>query len=236
MDDHKIAPINPLPVVVWLLVLPMMAVEAALSLGELGAIGGARAVGWRVAAMEGYGFFPDYWRQQAQNGLFDVELLLRFFSYSFVHGAAVDTMFGVVLLLAVGKFVGEVFAGWAVAAVFFGSAAVGALVYGTFVQSQPLFGAFPAVYGLIGALSFLLLYGRGEQPTRAFALIGGLLAIQLIFGASFALLPMVFPSMGDAQASWTWVADLSGFATGFVLSYLVSPGGFARLRRRMLQR
>lgn len=236
MDDHNIAPINPLPHVVWLLVLPMIAVELALSLGELGAIGGRSAVGWRVTTMEAYGFFPDYWRQQAQNGAFDFELLRRLFTYSFVHGAAIDALFGVVLTLAIGKFVGEVFRAWAVAVVFFGSAAAGALCYGALVQSQPLFGAFPGLYGLIGALSFLLMYGLGQTPKRAFALIGGLLAIQLIYAVVFALLPMLFPSMGDMGASWGWIADIAGFATGFALSYLVSPGGFGRIRSRLLQR
>lgn len=236
MDDHNIAPINPLPAVVWLLVLPMIGIELALSLGEAGAIGGRDAIGWRVAAMEGYGFFPDYWRQQAQNGGFDLELLRRFFTYSFVHGAAVDALFGVVLTLAIGKFVAEVFRPWAVAVVFFGAATLGALVYGALVQSQPLFGAFPAVYGLIGALSFLLLFGLGATPGRAFALIGGLMAIQLIFGVIFAVLPLIFPSMGESGISWNWIADLSGFAAGFGLSFLVSPGGFARLRARLLQR
>jgi membrane associated rhomboid family serine protease len=236
MDDHSIAPINPLPPVVWLLVLPMIAVELALSLGELGVIGGAQAVGWRVAAMEGFGFFPDYWRQQAQAGAFDFELLRRFISFSFVHQAPVSAVFGVVLLLAVGKFVGEVFAGWAVALVFLASAAVGALVFGTFVQHQPLFGAFPGVYGMIGALSYLLRYGIGERPGRAFGLIGGLLAIQLLFGLVFTLLPYVFPSVGEMPLGWDWVADLSGFATGFLLSFLVAPGGYRRIRARLLQR
>ncbi len=236
MEDHNIAPINPLPGIVWLLVLPMIAVELGLSLGEMGAVGGPHAVGWRVAVMEGYGFFPDYWRQQAQARAFDFELIRRFFTYSFVHGAAVDAMFGVVLTLAVGKFVAEVFKAWAVAVVFLGAAAAGALVYGAVVASQPLFGAFPGLYGLIGALSYILLYGLGQTPGRAFALIGGLLAIQLIFAVVFTLLPMVFPSMGDGGVSWTWLADLTGFATGFGLSFLVSPGGFARLRARMLQR
>ena len=66
MQDHDIAPINPLPPVVWLLVLPMIGVELVLSLAEAGMIGGRAAIGWRVAALEGFGFFPDYWRQQAQ--------------------------------------------------------------------------------------------------------------------------------------------------------------------------
>jgi membrane associated rhomboid family serine protease len=239
MQDHNIAPINPLPPVVWALVLPMILLEIGFSLGEAGAIGGPQAVGWRIAAMEGYGFFPDYWRQQAMNGAFDFELLRRFFTYSFVHGAAISTLFGVVLTMALGKYVGEIFKAWALALVFFGAAAGGALVYGYFVPRQPLVGAFPGVYGLIGAYSFLLwvgLAGAGQNPMRAFTLIGGLLAIQMIFGATFTLLPLVFPAMGDAQANWGWVADLSGFGFGFLVSFLVSPGGFARVRTKLRQR
>lgn len=236
MEDHNIAPINPLPMVVWILVLPMIAVEIALSLGAAGAVGGATAIGWRLSAMESFGFFPDYWRQQAEHGLISLDVLRRFFTYSFVHQAAVSTIFGVVLTLAIGKTVGEVFKPWAVAVVFFGSAAVGALVFGTVVQSQPLFGAFPGVYGLIGAMSFILMFGIGEPPTRAFRLIGGLLVIQLVFGVVFTLLPLVFPDMGEMPLGWDWVADLSGFATGFLLSFVVSPGGFGRLRARVRQR
>jgi membrane associated rhomboid family serine protease len=32
------------------------------------------------------------------------------------------------------------------------------------------------------------------------------------------------------------VADLSGFVTGFVLSFVVSPGGWARVREKIRQR
>ena len=30
-----------------------------------------------------------------------------------------------------------------------------------------------------------------------------------------------------------WIADLSGFVFGFGLSFVVSPGGFARLREKL---
>jgi membrane associated rhomboid family serine protease len=36
--------------------------------------------------------------------------------------------------------------------------------------------------------------------------------------------------------SWDWVADVAGFAAGFLLSFLVSPGGFARLLDQIRQR
>ena len=239
MQDHDIAPINPLPPVVWLLVLPMIGVELVLSLAEAGMIGGRAAIGWRVAALEGFGFFPDYWRQQAQAGAFDFELLRRFVSFAFVHQTTMSALFGVVLTLALGKFVAGVFAAWAVALVFVASAAVGALVYGSLVQSQPLFGAYPGVAGLIGAFSFVLWKGlsrMGPQPQRAFSLIGGLMAIQVVFGLVFTLLPKLFPSMGPMPLGWDWIAELSGFICGFGLSFLVSPNGFASLQARLRQR
>jgi membrane associated rhomboid family serine protease len=35
---------------------------------------------------------------------------------------------------------------------------------------------------------------------------------------------------------WYWVAELAGFAAGFLLSFVVSPGGIARLRDQIRQR
>lgn len=83
----------------------------------------------------------------------------------------------------------------------------------------PLIGGFPAVYGLIGAFSYILwrsLSLVGANQARAFSLISVLMGIQLVFGLVFGL-------------SNDWLADLGGFATGFVLSFVVSPGGWAQL-------
>jgi len=44
--------------------------------------------------------------------------------------------------------------------------------------------------------------------------------VQLIFGALFGAQP-------------DWVADVGGFATGFVLSLFVSPGGWRAIRNRI---
>ena len=62
----------------------------------------------------------------------------------------------------------------------------------------------------------------GSQQWRAFQLIGFLMGIQLVFG--------VFLTTG-----LDWIADLAGFAFGFVLSVIVVPGGLAHVRR-MIQR
>lgn len=79
---------------------------------------------------------------------------------------------------------------------------------------------------MIGGFTFLLwvkLAQTGGPQSRAFTLIGFLMGIQLVFGLLF----------GGGQ---DWVADLAGFVAGFGLSFLVSPGGWARVVDRLRQR
>ncbi|QYX57633.1 rhomboid family intramembrane serine protease [Roseovarius sp. SCSIO 43702] len=220
-------PVNPLPPVVVALFLALVGVEAAFVLGEQGMIGGREAVGWRQAAIQAYGFNADIQKWMLENGVFPPAHLMRYFTYPFIHGSFAHVAFSAVILLAMGKFVGEVFRGWAVLAVFVVSSVLGAMVYGLFTLEQPwLMGAYPGVYGLIGAFTYLLwlrLGQLGERQIRAFSLIGVLMFIQLIFGLFFG-------------ASSMWIADVAGFAAGFAVSVLVAPGGWARLRDRLRQR
>ena len=149
---------------------------------------------------------------------------MRFVSYLFVHGSFTHMLVAGVMLLALGKFVGEVFSGWAVVVVILGSGIGGALVWGVLLNDNSyLYGAFPGVYGLIGAFSYILwlrLGQSGDNQWRAFTLIGFLMFIQLLFGVLFG-------------ARTDWLADLAGFACGFPLSFVVSPGGWMRFRARI---
>lgn len=226
-DNLNAPPLNPLPAVVWLLALPIIAMEVVLGLGARGLVGGAQGVGWRIDAIQRFAFSPDLMRDMITTGQYPLAGLARLITYSLVHGNFTHTAFVVVILLALGKMVGEVFRWWAVMAVFFGSAAVGAVVYAMIPDAQmALIGGYPAVYGLIGAFTFLLwvnLAAVGANKFRAFTMIGFLLATQLVFGVIFG-------------GGWDWVADIAGFATGFFLSFVVSPGGWARVRGKMRQR
>lgn len=227
-QDHNAPPLNPLPWVVWLLALPLIAMEVVLSLAGAGVIGGAQGVGWRIQAVERFGLFPELLKHQWETGGYPLEELARLVSYVAVHGSVTHALFAVVMLLALGKMVGEVIRWWGVAVVFLGAAVLGGAAYGLLVPGlrTQLIGAYPAVYGLIGAFTFLIwtrLAMVGANRFRAFTLIGMLLGIQLVFGMLFG-------------GGWDWVADVTGFAAGFLLSFVVSPGGFWRVLDQLRQR
>ncbi|WP_282026020.1 rhomboid family intramembrane serine protease [Limimaricola cinnabarinus] len=218
-------PFGTLPPLIVVLALVMAGVEAALSLGATGLVGGPQAIGWRIGAIEGFGFSPAVFDRLALR--WDWGLASRLLSYPFVHMSLTHALFAVALLLALGKFVGEVLHPLALGLLLLATTLAGALAFGMFVSTNyPLIGAYPAVYGLIGAFTYLmwLQLGRnGANRLAAFRLIGVLLGLQLVFGLMFGADP-------------AWVADAAGFIAGIALSPLLAPGGargfLARMRTR----
>ncbi len=225
--DPNAPPVNPLPPVIVALSLAIFAVEAILQAGASGLVGGPGAIGWRNEALQDYGFYEPLFDRMLQTGTLRPDYAYRFFTYPFVHGSFTQMVFAVVFILALGKMVGEAFSTWAVLAIFFGASVAGAIAYGLAWDTRiVLHGAFPAAYGFIGAFSWLLwndLAGRAENRLSAFRLIAFLMGLQLLWGLIFG-------------ASGLWVADLAGFAMGFVLSFLVRPGGWRALVAKMRQR
>ena len=221
------SPVNPLPPVVLALFLMILGIEAAFSLGAQGYVGGPAALGWRNAAIQTYGFNSDIMGWMMQNGVFPREHLIRFVSYAFIHGSFTHALFGGAMLVALGKFVGDVFNQWATLALFVVSVVTGAVVYGLVAPGQPwLIGVFPGVYGLIGGFTYLMWLKLGQvgaQQARAFTLIGFLLGIQLLFGLLFG-------------GGLDWLADIAGFAAGFLASFVLSPGGWSALRAKLRHR
>ena len=221
-DDQS--PINPLPPVVVALALVIFGIEGVLQAGALGFAGGADAVGWRLSAFRSYAFSGPVLDLMIENGRWPLEHVKRFVTYPFFHFSFTHAAMVLVFLLALGKMVGEVFGTIAVLVVFFLSAFVGALAYGLLLDNPtPLIGGYPAVYGLIGSYTFMLwlsLAGTGNSQMRAFTLIGLLMGVQLLFG-------LVFGSNKD------WLADIFGFGTGFLVSFLLVPGAIARIRSRL---
>lgn len=227
MDNPNISPFNALPPIVVALAVVIFGLELMFQAATAGLLGGPGGVGWRLAAVEDYGVLDQVWEWMWANGVFPTEHLLRFVTYPLIHGSFVHAALVVVFILALGKMVAEVYSTLAFLAVFWISAVMGALGFVVLMDSAfPLVGGYPGVYGLIGAFTFLMWMradAQGSGKMRAFALIGALLAVQLLF----ALLNGEFGTV---------VSDFSGFVTGLVLSFVVSPGGWTRLLARMRQR
>lgn len=219
--------VNPIPPVVIVLCLIVVGVELILSAGAAGFVGGPLAIGWRLAAMQDYGFSPVVLDRMIEVSDFSFNIVKRFVTYGFVHAGFTQALFAAALLLALGKFVGDVFRATSVLIIFFGALISGAVMFGAFVGgSSPLLGIYPAIYGLIGAYTYIIWLRLGEDggnQLHAFRLIGFLLAIQLLFGLFFGNSPV-------------WIAELAGFAFGFGISALVAPGGWSaflvKLRKR----
>lgn len=217
------SPFNTVPAVVVALALIIMGIEAAFSLGARGIVGGPSAVGWRLDALQSYAFSSDIFWWMIDTSRWPLEHVIRCVSYLFVHGSFTQAIFVCVFLLALGKMVAEVFGEIRMLVVFLASGITGALVYALIGSEYPLIGGFPAVYGLIGAFTFvrwIALGAMGEQQARAFGLIGMLMGVQLLFG-------LIFGSRPD------WIADLAGFGAGFGLSFFLVPGGWQRILEKI---
>lgn len=220
------SPMNPLPPAVWLLFIAVALPELIFSAGEAGFIGGPAAVGWRLNSLNAFAFSGDAFDFMVRNARLLPEHLLRFVTYPFVFTSFTSALFAGVLLLAMGKMVGDILGGWAVILMFVLSGIFGAVVFGLLTNQPWLFGAYPSVYGLIGTYTFLYWQKQvmtGGPQGQAFMLIGVLMGVQLVFGALF-------------QVGYGWVAELAGFVVGFALTAIVVPGGVTRvlavLRRR----
>ncbi len=232
------SPLNPVPAVVWLLTLPMIATEAAFGLARMGFLGGGLSgsgagLAMRQVAAEKTAFAPNMLLGMWERGDIIPAQLFRLVTYPFVNMSLMQALFVIVFTLALGNLIANQFRAWAVIALFFGSAIGGAVIY-TLIQGmlpqlrfQPLIGGYPAVYGFVGAFTFLLWLRLGQEHAnrmRAFSLIGMLLLFQLVFGIIFQ------------DGNLSWIAEVAGFGTGFLLSFVLVPGGFNRVMAQLRQR
>ncbi|SFR99427.1 rhomboid family intramembrane serine protease [Yoonia litorea] len=232
MDDEEEyrrpeSPINNLPPVVIALTLAIIGIEALFQLANAGIIGGPRGVGWRIAAIEQYGYSAAVLERVLVAGDYSFDMLRRFVTYPFINAQLTQVAFCAALTLALGKFTSEYYGQFKVLVLYFATAVIGAIMFGLLVDGRfPLLGGFTPVYGLIGAYTYALwlrLGEAGENRLMAFRLIGFLLLIQLIFGLIFG-------------ASSQWIAELSGFVAGFAFATVLAPGGWSALLARLRQR
>ncbi|MBU2991818.1 rhomboid family intramembrane serine protease [Octadecabacter sp. 1_MG-2023] len=220
-------PFNSVPWVPLLLVLVIAGVELTLTAAANGLVGGAQGVGWRAAVFGELQFYPELMTQIFERGRGSFDYFKRFVTYPFVHGGFTHALWACVLLLALGKFVGEVFRPLAFLILFFVSTIFGAAAYGVLAwENTQLIGAYPGVYGLIGAYTYLMwltLGQMGENQLKAFQLIAVLLGLLLVYSMIFGSSP-------------TWIAEVAGFIVGLFVAPVLAPGGWRAFVNRMRKR
>lgn len=216
------SPFNALPPVIVALAVIVGGIEIMMQLSSRGFIGGEDGISWRVDSIRAFAFYDPVFEFMRETGTYNWSTLGRFITYPFFHFAFTHAAFAVVMILAIGKAVAEVFHTVSVIILLAASSIIGATAYGLVDSSNfPLLGSYSAIYGLLGAFTWLLWLranATGESRLKAFRLIGFLLALQLFYRLSF----------GGGN---DWVADLAGFVTGFLLSFVLAPDGRARIVR-----
>lgn len=218
--------LNPLPPLVWALTLPIIVMEVVLGLADVGFVGGAEGIGWRIKTLQKLIFSPEHFLWVWTTGTWLTPDASRILSYAFVHYSLGHAAFVVVFLLALGKFVSEALRPIAILVVFLGASVGAAVIYTALGQTVPLAGGYPGVFGLVGAFTLLLwaeLRQKGANPARAFGLIGALLLVRLVFGLTLGSGP-------------DWIADIAGFVVGSVLTLMLSPYLRHLLRERLQAR
>lgn len=234
-------PLNDIPPAVAGLTVLIAGVEAIMQLASAGVLAGAEGVGWRSASVNDFAFFPAVQAEMFAHGDFAPGYLWRYVTYPFVHASLTHALFAGAIVLALGKFVGDRWHWASLLTVFFAAAIATAMTFGLIApENWPLYGAYPAIYGLIGAFSWMMwvrLGQTGGNRWRAFGLIGMLLAVQIIWGVALRLMALV-GLMGDPtpMVLYMGLSELVGFVVGLALSPVLGPGGWAatldRLRRR----
>lgn len=226
LADHNASPLNPLPWAVWLLILVLAAIEVVLSAANWGLIGGARGVGWRIAAVQDYAFSSALQDWMLETWRFPPATLARYLTYPFVHGAPMHALLSVVMLAALGKMLVPRLGTLRFLVLSLVVPVLAAMVFGLAVGQDRLgwlFGAMPMAFALVGAFTWARWHEATDSAARrrAFSLIGMLLGARLAFGLL-------------AESGPSWVADVSAFAIGFVLTALfLGPGSWARTRERI---
>ncbi|MEO1919722.1 MAG: rhomboid family intramembrane serine protease [Paracoccaceae bacterium] len=216
------SPFHEIPPVIVALAVIISGIEIMMQLSARGIIGGEEGISWRVDAISDYAFYGPVFEHMRETRTYDRTTLVRFVTYPFFHLAFTHAAFAVVMILAIGKAVAEVFHTASVIFLLIACSIIGAAAYGMVDGSNyPLLGSYPAIYGLLGAFTWLLWLqasATGESRLKAFRLIGLLASLQLFYR-------LLFGGEND------WVAELAGFATGFLLSFVLAPDGRARVVR-----
>lgn len=220
--ENKPQAFNHVSPIVLVLVAALLLVEVVLQAGERGLIGGPSALGWRLELVRNFGFHKAVFDHVLSGGNIEGKVVWPFLSYIFVHRSFAHMLIATALILGMGKLISDRFSGLAVVVLFGACGLAGALAFGLFSAPGgfPLTGAYPVFYGFIGTFTWIRisdLRQQGKNILPAFNAVG----MFVVFRSAFALM---------YGLSNSWMADLAGLITGFLLAFLLAPNGKDRIK------
>ncbi len=206
------------PVLLWLLVGGMVAIELLLALGDRGWLGSFE---WRRTAFV-YGAFWQPLVTGTARPVFEGQAATMFLSHAFLHGGLAHLALNTVILLALGKFVAEHAGPWPMLLLFVVSAIAGGAGFALLADARaPMVGASGAVFGFIGLWQFweTLARRRHGMPLKpVLTMLLGLAAINVAL--AFVL-----------DGGLAWEAHLGGFLCGVAVGPLMTVLARRRLTR-----
>ena len=213
MEKRKQSLFNALPPAVTALAVVIGGIEVLFWMGAAGMLPNQAEA--RTFAIQHWSYFAPLWNLMIEHGMFSPKIAIRSLSYALIHTSPLHAGLVLMFILGMGNIVGRHIGARAILVLFFGSAFAGSLAYWLVQSEAPLIGGYPAVFGMIGAYSFILwarIDAAGGPGYAAFSLIALLLGLQLLF--------WLFTGQLD------WIADLAGFCAGFLLFAMLRPGGW----------
>lgn len=202
------------PGYLWVLVGLLVAIELVLTAAEAGLVG---QPGLRVGAFMLGAFWPPLLVPGAE-GLYPGQRFVMFLSHAFLHGSLGHVAMNGVILLALGKALGERAGAVRTLALFALSAIAGAAAFALLSSaSGPMIGASGAAFGFFGlwnAWDFTARLRAGLPLRPVLATVAGLVLINVA----------LWLFLGGGLA---WQAHLGGYLTGWAAAFT-----FARLSPR----
>ena len=172
--------VNPIPTAILVIFFGITLVEAFLFFNVGGLIGKTGVAAERLLLIQNYGVPPKLANWMLGTGNPSIDNVFRFVAYPFVNLSSLSVVFASVLLLALGKMVGEVFSTLSVVSIWTLSTILAALFYSiSSTNGQILVGSYPGVYGFVGAYTFVswitLRLAKNKNQSQAFSLIVALM-------------------------------------------------------------
>lgn len=216
--SHRRASLRPAPssagapAFVWVLVGLLAAIEIILSAADSGLIGAPR---WRSMAIFLGAFWPPILAEGA-SGLYPGQREAMFLTHAFLHANMLHMVMNAVILLSLGKAIGERAGALRTLLLFALSAVAGGLAFWLIsISDGPMIGASGAAFGFFGlwnAWDFLRRRRRGASLRPVLGTIVGLVVVNVVL--------FVFLEGGLA-----WEAHLGGYLMGWLAAFT-----FCRLR------